>query len=67
MTRRVRRGERLVTSDLMSAKLRLVHSVEIGADSFAYTGILVAVLAARPRAYQRLQPSATGAMMSRHG
>lgn len=36
-----------IPNEFMSTKLRLVHSLEIGADSFAYTGILVAVLARR--------------------
>lgn len=35
----------VLPSDLMTPTLRLVHSLEIGADSFAYTGIVVALLA----------------------
>jgi hypothetical protein len=37
----------VLPNDLMTPTLRLVHSLEIGADSFAYTGIVVALLARR--------------------
>jgi hypothetical protein len=37
----------VMPSDIMGAGLRLVHAVEIGADSFAYTGILVLLMAGR--------------------
>lgn len=36
----------VMPNELLSVNLRLVHSLEIGAASFAYTGIMVAVLAA---------------------
>jgi hypothetical protein len=35
----------VMPNDFMTPTLRLVHSLEIGADSFAYTGIVVALLA----------------------
>jgi hypothetical protein len=37
----------VMPNDFMTPTLRLVHSLEIGADSFAYTGIVVALLARR--------------------
>ncbi|MEX2308545.1 MAG: hypothetical protein WD738_13170 [Pirellulales bacterium] len=39
----------VIPNEFMSPELRLIHALEIGADSFAYTGILVALLAARQR------------------
>jgi hypothetical protein len=38
----------VMPNDFMTPTLRLVHSLEIGADSFAYTGIVVALFARRP-------------------
>jgi hypothetical protein len=35
----------VMPTDLMTPTLRLVHSLEIGADSFAYTGVVVALFA----------------------
>ncbi len=37
----------VIPNDFMSPTLRLIHALEIGADSFAYAGILVALLAGR--------------------
>jgi hypothetical protein len=39
----------VMPTEFFSATLRLVHSLEIGADSFAYAGVLVALLAPRRR------------------
>jgi hypothetical protein len=36
--------------EFMGPNLRLIHALEIGADSFAYTGIVVALLTTRNRA-----------------
>jgi hypothetical protein len=37
----------VMPNDFMTPTLRLVHSLEIGADSFAYTGVVVALFARR--------------------
>ena len=37
----------VMPTEVFSAKLRLVHSLEIGADSFAYAGVIVALFAPR--------------------
>lgn len=34
----------VIPTEIMTPKLRLVHSLEIGADSFAYAGLLVLLL-----------------------